>query len=299
MADKIMIMDGGMGRLLKEMGAPFQRPEWSALSLMDAPEFVTQAHNQFIDAGAEIIITNSYAIVPFHIGQERFDQEGRKLIKRAATIARECAENAKHNVMIAGSIPPAFGSYRADFYQADKASDIYTPLIEEQAPFIDVWLAETVTTTQEVIKIKECLIDVLGDKTKPFWVSYTLLDRQEDTAAPQLRSGESIEEAISTAITCGASRILFNCSQPEEMEPALEIIQKMNIDVPYGVYANAFEPIRKDQKANSEETTIREDNSPENYLKFAQKWKERGATLIGGCCGIMPEHIKKLTEINK
>jgi len=295
MAEKITIMDGGMGRLLKEMGAPFQRPEWSALALMEAPRYVSKAHNQFIEAGAEIIITNSYAVVPFHIGKERFDSEGRALIKLAGEIARECADNAKHNVLVAGSIPPAFGSYRADFYDDNKAGDIYRPLIEEQHSYVDVWLAETVTTIQEVKKIKQCL----GNTKKPFWVSFTLIDRPDEATLPQLRSGETIEQAITTAIECGASKILFNCSQPEEMEPALEVIQNMNIDVPYGVYANAFEPIRVDQKANSDETTIREDNSPENYLKFAQKWKEKGATIIGGCCGIMPEHIQKLTEINK
>jgi homocysteine S-methyltransferase len=289
---KITIMDGGMGRLLKEIGAPFRRPEWSALTLMEAPDFVEKAHNQFIEAGAEIIITNSYAIVPFHIGQERFDSEGHKLIKMAAKIARECADKANHKVLVAGSIPPAFGSYRADFYEDDKAEDIYRPLIEEQESYIDIWLAETVTTIQEVIKIRECL----GDTKKPFWISYTLLDREDNVTAPQLRSGETIEQAVKTAIDLKADAVLFNCSQPEEMEPALDIIQSLNIDISYGVYANAFEPILKSQKANSDETIIRPDKTPENYLKFAQKWVSQGASIIGGCCGIMPEHIKKLSE---
>lgn len=65
----IQILDGGMGRELKRIGAPFQQPEWSALALMEAPAFVSQAHNAFIQAGTDIITTNSYAVVPFHIGK--------------------------------------------------------------------------------------------------------------------------------------------------------------------------------------------------------------------------------------
>jgi len=284
-----------MGRLLKEMGAPFRRPEWSALALMEDPECVTKAHNQFIDAGAEIIITNSYAIVPFHIGQESFEKEGRGLIKKAAEIAKNCSDSANHPVKVAGSIPPAFGSYRADFFKNDEAEDIYRPLIEEQDSFVDIWLAETVTTVQEIIKIKECL----GDSKKPFWVSFTLLDREDKSITPQLRSGETIEQAVKVALELKVDAILFNCSQPEEMEPALDIVRSLEINIPYGVYANAFEPISKNQRANSDETVIRSDNNPENYLRFAKKWAKQGATIIGGCCGIMPEHIKKLSEINE
>lgn len=285
-------MDGGMGRLLKEMGAPFQQPEWSALSLMEAPEFVTQAHDQFIDAGAEIIITNSYALVPYHIGQERFDKEGRTLIKLSGEIAKKCADKAEHNVLVAGSIPPAFGSYRPDLFIEEKATDIYRSFIEEQEPFVDVWLSETVSTTKEAIKIKEAL----GNSKKPYWISYTLQDQQDENASPKLRSGETVELAIKAALELNAEAILFNCSQPEQMEPALDVIQSMNVDIKYGVYANSFEEVKS---ANGEISVVRQDNTPENYLTFAQKWVEKGASIIGGCCGIMPEHIQKLSEINK
>lgn len=72
MAQPVLILDGGMGRELKAMGAPFRQPEWSALALMEAPHMVTAAHAAFVRAGADVITTNSYAVVPFHIGEERF-----------------------------------------------------------------------------------------------------------------------------------------------------------------------------------------------------------------------------------
>ena len=62
----ITILDGGMGKLLRRIGAPFRQPEWSALALMEAPEMVAQAHRHFVEAGAQVITTNNYAVVPYH-----------------------------------------------------------------------------------------------------------------------------------------------------------------------------------------------------------------------------------------
>lgn len=294
MTHKVTILDGGMGRLLEKIGAPFRRPEWSALALMEAPEFVRQAHQQFIDAGANIITTNSYALVPFHIGQERFDKQGRQLIQLAGKIAKDVAEDSHKDINVAGCLPPAFGSYRPDLFDIQKADDIYTPLIEEQEPYIDFWLAETMASIIEA----ETIAKLLQKSKKPLWVSYTIKDREDHTDIPQLRSGETIEEATDAAINIGAEAILFNCSQPEEIEPALQIINNLSVNIPFGAYANAFPAIKKDKLVNAETTELRADATPELYLKFAQKWKEAGATLIGGCCGIGPEHIKALKNLN-
>ena len=99
----ILILDGGMGRELHRRGAPFRQPEWSALALSEAPEIVRDTHSDFIRAGAEVITTNSYAVVPFHIGDERFARDGRALAERAAGLAREAASGSSEPVTVAGS----------------------------------------------------------------------------------------------------------------------------------------------------------------------------------------------------
>ena len=70
---QVIILDGGLGRQLSETGAPFRQPEWSALALIEAPHTVREVHDQFIAAGADVITTNTYAIVPFHIGEDRYE----------------------------------------------------------------------------------------------------------------------------------------------------------------------------------------------------------------------------------
>jgi homocysteine S-methyltransferase len=228
MTARITLLDGGMGRELKRMGAPFRQPEWSALALIEAPETVARAHAAFIAAGAEVIITNSYALVPFHIGEARF---------------------AKDETL--GSIAEA-----------------------------------------------EAVADALGDDRRPLWISYTLADEKPDPEVPRLRSGEPVAEALRAAVRCGAKAVLFNCSQPEVMAPALagarEILAALGAEIPFGAYANTFPPKDESAQANEESSDLRDDLDPAGYLGFARDWAAGGATIIGGCCGIGPDHIAAL-----
>src|SRR5215470_1362245 len=144
-----IILDVGMGRQLARMGAPFRQPEWSALALMEAPETVEQAHGQFIAAGADVITTNSYALVPFHIGEARFASDGARLADLSGRLARRAVDAAGRQVQVAGSLPPLFGSYRPDLFDAAEAPRLLEALIGGLSPHVDHWLAETQGSTAE------------------------------------------------------------------------------------------------------------------------------------------------------
>ncbi|MEM9469207.1 MAG: homocysteine S-methyltransferase family protein [Pseudomonadota bacterium] len=291
----LILMDGGMGRELERIGAPFKQPEWSALALMEAPETVLKAHENFIHAGAEVIITNSYAVVPFHIGQERFNTKGAELIRLSAELAREAADKATHNVKVAGAIPPLFGSYNPDAYCEEKAVEILAPFIEGQNDFIDCWVIETISCIREgAFVAKE-----LAKTGKPIWAAYTLTDRDNDNDPPSIRSENTIENAVNAALSWeNIEAILFNCSQPEEMFEAITITKELvTEDIHIGAYANSFNVrIKKKTDATRSITGLREDLTPEEYFIYSEQWREAGANIIGGCCGIFPDHIQYLRE---
>lgn len=291
----ITVLDGGMGRELKRIGAPFRQPEWSALALMEAPETVEQAHDNFVEAGAAIITSNSYAVVPFHIGEDRFAQQGEELAALAGRLARASAAKAKHAVRVAGSLPPALGSYRPDLFEEAASVAIHRVLIKGLSPSVDFWLAETQSSVAEI----EAARKALGDDPKPFWVSFTLDDEPEN--GPALRSGESVSDGVRAALRLGAQAVLFNCSQPEVMADALDaaraVMAETGQQAQLGVYANAFPPTPKDAEANVTLDEIRPDLTPETYARFAQAWSERGAAIVGGCCGITPAHIAAVAKL--
>ncbi len=290
-----VILDGGMGRELQRRGAPFRQPEWSALALSEAPEAVRAVHSAYIDSGAQVITSNSYAVVPFHIGDERFAREGQALADLAGRLARESADASGGRAQVAGSLPPLFGSYRPDLYKPELAAEVLKPLVAGLAPHVDLWLAETQSCIIEARTIRAGL----PADGKPFWLSFTLQDEDVDEVA-RLRSGEPVADAARAAAELGAAALLFNCSQPEvigaAIDAAREVFKSLNVEIAIGAYANAFPPQPKDAKANDGLDELRADLDPQGYQQWAADWVKRGATHIGGCCGIGPEHIAVLAK---
>ncbi|WP_207553615.1 homocysteine S-methyltransferase family protein [Teichococcus deserti] len=290
MTPEILLLDGGMGRQLSRMGAPFRQPEWSALALMEAPETVLQAHRQFVEAGAEVITTNSYAVVPFHIGEDRFSTDGARLAALSGQLARQAADEAPHKVRVAGSLPPPFGSYRPDLFEPARAPAILKVLVEALRPHVDHWLAETQSAIAEALAAARA-VEGTG---LPLWISFTLGEETDEQGRPVLRSGELVSDAVAAVQAAGARAILFNCNRPELMGAAVDaaVATLAGADIPVGVYANAFgSPRQKLAQANAGVATIREDLDPPAYGAWAADWARRGARILGGCCGIGPEHL--------
>lgn len=302
----MIILDGGMSRELQRIGAPFRQPEWSALALIETPALVEQVHREFASAGADVITTNSYALVPFHIGEERFRTEAPMLAARAAQVARQAADavNAAQPgraVRVAGSLPPIFGSYRPDLFDATRAQDYLSVLVTGLRAGVDLWLGETLSSIAEAQAVMQA---VAGD-SRPVWMSFTLEDGPEvpgtepHAAQPRLRSGETVRDAADWAAQAGIATLLFNCSRPEVMAPAVRVAAAVfaehGVQIPIGVYANAFEA-HDDEKANETIADIRHDLDSARYGDWADQWVAAGASIIGGCCGIGVRHIHALSQ---
>lgn len=294
----ITILDGGLSRELENCGAELRQPEWSALALMEKPEAVLQAHRNFVQTGAEVVTTNSYALVPFHIGAERFERDALRLAARSGKLARDAADaDAGKSIRVAGSIPPLFGSYRPDLFDAGQVPALIAPLIEGLLPYADFWLVETISSLVEARTVHAAL----AQTDKPIWLAFTLEDAVRDV--PRLRSGESVADAAKLATELGVHALLFNCSAPEVMEEAVRVAARTSADlgvqIPLGAYANAFVEKKDDSPlvANASITPIRDELTPERYRDFARSWIAAGATIVGGCCGIGPAHIAALTDL--
>lgn len=296
MKQSLIILDGGLGRELARRGAPFKQPEWSALAMIEAPEQVQAVHQDFINAGAQVIATNSYALVPFHIGEQRFAEQGAELIERAGRVARAAAEGT--DAKVSGSLPPLFGSYRPDLFDAEHVKNIALPLINHLSPYVDQWQLET----QSLIAETEAVLALLPDDHKARWVSFTLDDEHPQKLA-RLRSGESVHDAVVAMANQGVDAVLFNCCQPEvildAVQQAQETLQSLGKadSIRIGAYGNAFATAQTaEATANEGLDDLRDDLGVIQYLNFAQKWRDAGASIVGGCCGIGPEYIAKLAS---
>lgn len=287
----VTILDGGMGgELIRREAAP--RGElWSAQALLDAPESVLQLHRDYIAAGADVIISNSYSTIPSYLGKLGLTDRFEELTALAGRLARQAADEAERNVLVAGSLPPLSESYRPDLVPPDaEAQPIYRALAAALHPHVDRFQCETMSSIREAVNAVSAAREV-GGPDRPVYVSWTL----GETAGTGLRSGESIAVAVAALEDLGVAGYLFNCTSPEAITAGLSELRALT-DRPIGAYPNRLSIPDRWTLDNEVPTGYRNDLDVDAYVGYAKRWLEQGATLIGGCCGIGPEYIAALSD---
>lgn len=295
-------MDGGMGHLLRRKGIQVEGEIGSvkrflgvAMANLNEPDLVREAHEEYIKAGTQMITTNSYSCVPRIVGgDEAFVLQA---IQAAGEIARKAAD--QHGVKVAGCLPPLGASYRPDDVgEEEELEKEYARIAAAIAPYSDVLLCETMSCVREAAVAARVAVAT----GKPVWVAWTLA---EDVSG-NLMSGESVAEAVralpwpeatdgsSAEPRSGVTACLFNCSLPECVSAALpQLREALPPGVAFGAYANGFHTVMSPGAGNKE---YRDNLSPSDYAQFCKEWAEEGATLVGGCCGIFPEHIAAVAQ---
>jgi len=300
----VTILDGGMGHQLKAMGVEISGPVGSmrrflgvAVANTEQPELVRDAHLAYIDAGAEVITTNSYACVPKCLEQSSAEcanlKNGglTKLVAAAGQRAKDsCNLRPGRGVKVAGSLPPLADSYRPDLVGPFAENvEQYTIIANSIAPFSDYLLCETMSTVDEA----RAAVTGAASTGLPIWVSWTLTEDM-----PLLRSGETIKEAFEAVRGVEGANLqacLFNCSSPEVISLAIPMLRDLAPGLQIGAYANGFCSTKTGSLVGTQGEY--RDLTPEQYYEeFAAKWIEDGATIIGGCCGVFPRHIAHMTQ---
>ncbi len=285
----ITLLDGGMGQELLARSSAKPTGLWSTQILMDSPELVRAVHNDYFAAGADIAITNSYAIHrdrlrPFGI-ENRF-ADLHQLACKIAVSARD-----KHgDGLVAGSLGPSGWSYRPDLAPpVEEAAALYGEIAKLHEPYVDLILCETMSS------VKQARGAVMGARvaTKPVWLAVTV----DDEDGTKLRSGESVTELWPMIAEFKIEALLVNCSAPEAVNQTIPLLT--NQGVPVGGYANGFVKITKDfmkKGATVDVLEKRPNLGPDVYADFADGWIKDGATIVGGCCEVGPAHIKELAR---
>ena len=284
--NRLTVLDGGMGQELRKRSQRPASPLWSAQVMMDEPELVVAAHRAFVAAGADIITTNDYVVTPQRLARDGDPQWFTPLHKAALQAAQAVRTESERPIRIAGCLPPLVASYHAD-QVPDDATCLrdYARLVDAKADGVDLLIAETMSLTREAVAATRA-----GKQSGlPMWVALTV----DDHNGGQLRSGEYLADAAQAVVDAGADAVLINCSAPEAVTTAMPILARLG--VPFGGYANGFEAAAELKPGGTVDgLKARESMTPERYADHVQHWIDAGATLIGGCCEIGPQHINAL-----
>ncbi|MEM1364237.1 MAG: homocysteine S-methyltransferase family protein [Pseudomonadota bacterium] len=282
---QVVLLDGGMGQeLIHRRGTP-PSALWSAAVLADQPELVQAVHEDFIAAGAQVIIVNSYAITRPRLNRNGAGERFEELQRKALNIAK-AAVGQNSAVCIAGGLSPLTGSYQpGQTLPYEECLEQYSEIVEMQSPSVDLFIAETMCTADEALAATKAI----KAPQKQAWIAFTV----DDKNGRLLRSGENLREVADRVIEHGADAVLVNCSSPEATDQAVSTLS--GLAVPYGGYANGFKTVEPLTNSTTVDVlSAREDVTPVAYARHIMKWVADGATLVGGCCEISPAHIAEI-----
>jgi len=296
---ELVIIDGGMGSQLQAEGVPMDDVAWSARANLDQPDAVQRVHEEYIRAGAEVIIANTFAasragLAPAGLG-DRVTEANRGAM-RAAVRARDAA--ATRPVAVAGSMssfcpiamdPGALGTPLS----SPGAEDPRFPSLadyREQAGLLAEAGADLIAL--EMIDGQgygRAAVQAATETGLPVWlgVSPARLDDGTLGTFPELGDGASLGDLLGALIDPALAAVMVMHADPGVTLDAIEIIRG-HYAGPIGVYAEtgSWQP----------PNWVFDGLIPDEYLQQAVTWADHGARLIGGCCGTGPGHIRVLAD---
>lgn len=285
---QITLLDGAIGTALRDRGVrvrSYKTSLWAALAAREAPEALTRLHRDYIDAGADIITVNNYAVTPKLLAREGLGDAFETLTMRSAECAIAARDAAKRPVRVAGSLPPLDTTFAPDLVGSfDENLLQYRRIAGLLVDHVDLFLCETLSTADEA----RAAATAAQESGKPFMVSWTIERRGR-----RLRGGDSFATAVRALKGLSPGALLVNCTGCSAVTAAVPQLRELT-DLPIGGYAN---PVRHEPPGGEPELRISDKLGPQDYARIASGWIADGATVVGGCCDTGPAHIEALRRI--
>ncbi|MEI4260978.1 homocysteine S-methyltransferase family protein [Roseovarius sp. D0-M9] len=286
---EIILLDGSIGQELVKRAGDAPTSLWSTSVMMQRPGLVAAVHGAYLSAGATIASTNTYPIHRDRLAPAGLEDQFAALVECALSEA-ETARRDFGEGHIAGTLGPLGASYRPDICPPPEvAAPLYAELVQMMQGRVDLLLIESAASVEQA----EGALLGCADAGLPVWLSVTVMDDD----GTRLRSGERLEALGDVIARYQPDALLINCTRPEAVGAGL--ITLRGFGLPFGAYANGFDHITEGFLKDAptvDALTARRDLTPSLYADFAMSWVAQGATIVGGCCEVGPDHIRELAR---
>jgi len=278
-----VLADGAMGTMLFELGLQFgDSPEgWN----LEHPDKVKEVHRGYLEAGARLVLTNTFGGNRFRLGMHGMESQVAELNRAGARLAREAVAETGREALIAGDIGPSGGIMAPlgdlDYEQARRGFAEQARALLEGG--VDIFWIETISSLEEMKAAFDGVRTV--ERERPIITTMTF-----DTRGRTMM-GVTPEEAASALTALGAAAVGGNCGNgPDEI---LGVIRKMKATAQEGTVlvskANAGIPrLEKGQAVYGA--------GPREMASYALAAQEAGAVIIGACCGSTPAHLREMAR---
>jgi homocysteine S-methyltransferase len=283
---RCVILDGGVGTEINQaVGGRTELDErlWATRALLDAPDAVLDVHRAYLAAGCDVVSTNTWGLSGW---RERYDVNGPvhwiDLARRALRIARSAVDESERRAAVAFSLNGGIESHHED-------SVALLRRLFAEGPPPDLILLETLSVLRPELNV---VVAELVETGIPVWLSFRRCRHGlcgvfgEHWGGPE---GDAFGRAARGFEEMGVGALLINCLPPDHVQGMTSFLRDFT-DLPLGVYPNlgylSDAGWRFDTGVDEAE-----------YARLAGEWREEGAQIVGGCCGVRPGHIAAAQEV--
>ena len=284
-----IILDGAVSTELQRMGVPMSADTWSGLAAITHPDILRELHVRNLRAGAEVITANTYAAAPQHVAAAGFGDRAREINIRSAELALEARDAEAHGpAWVAGSLSLMAPGFRSANRQAPLE---HAEGLRKQAE----WLAEAgvdllVLEMLRDIEWSSAAVDAALSAGLPVWSGFSCAVDEAGTLMTQGTVGEPVpfEDALRAVTGRGETLVAVMHSEIGDTGPGLECARRV-CEAPRGAWPNrgSIEPPAWQFTGVA---------TPEAFAEVAARWVEEGVRVVGGCCGLGPEHVRAMAE---
>ena len=289
--NEFKILDGGMGQELLARGIEAESDLWSASALANKEyhQIIKDCHLDFINAGAEIILTNTFTCRRTRLEDNKIENRFEELNSTAVKIANQAVKESGKKIHIAGSLPPQNFTYIPDLGDKAKTKKNFYDQAKILNEGVDLFYLDVMSSFEEC----EIAIQSIKDFNKPFIIGVHF---KKNSLLP---SGERLKDVIAKLKDFKPLAITGSCVHYNDIISAKDDFK--NLDIPFGFKMNAFKEIPEGWKPDASNPNLvlgkNEDITVLKFQEIAKEFIDMGAKLVGGCCEVGPNHIKKISEL--
>jgi S-methylmethionine-dependent homocysteine/selenocysteine methylase len=284
-ADRILLIDGAMGTELQRRGAPMDKIAWSGAAVLTHPDIVREIHEDYIRAGARVIITNTFGSTRQMLAPAGYGDRVEEVHRGAVRLARQARENAgEPEVAVAGSIstePPGFD--RDAFLAPERELEAYREaagLLLDAG--VDLIALEMIVETNHASRAMRAALET----GLPVWLGVACRKTKDGRIVSFDCPDLELVTVLDALIPMGPTVVNIMHSEIEAVPEAIALVRQ-RWSGPIGVYPESG-------YFTKPHWNFVDVISPADLATVAASWVAAGARLLGGCCGTAPEHIQAL-----
>ena len=299
--NKLRILDGGLGQELHARGLISKGTLWMTSAVLNEKyhKLIIDTHLDYINAGAEVITTSTFSSRSIRMSQNKVSHLFKFANKKSCELAIKAKEKSKSEVLIAGSIPAQFDTYKEDKRDNKIIHESFMNQIKCIIEFVDFIYLDVISSGREIAIATE----IIEKFNKSILVGIHL------SKNGRLPSGENIEQVINKYKSSSWIGIISSCVSIEIAEKSINELKISNL--PFGYKVNLWgrdepSPIGRINKANYYEDAVnlntvmgKREVEDTVFKNLGKKFVENGATILGGCCETNPKHTKILSSLKK